>query len=211
MKIAIITEVSTKQRNPSILEAFRESDYEIFNVGMQEDTEDFVLSYVHTAFMTAFLLEIEAVDFVIGGCGTGQGYAIAANKFPGVHCGLIYDPLEAWLFPQVNAGNAISIPLNKQFGWAGDQNLKLIFSTLFSVSAGEGYPKERERPQREARNLLSTIASTGQTDSMSSFIDQCDFRFLKTCAASSNFMQLISNTKTTNVAKTLFLNRILSR
>ena len=136
MRIAVTTEVSTKHRNASVINALENRGHEIFNVAMTNDVKNFELSYIHTSFMTAFLLEIDAVDFVVGGCGTGQGYAIATNMYPNVFCGLIYDPLEAWLFPQINDGKAISIPLNKQFGWAGEQNLKLIFDALFSAPAG---------------------------------------------------------------------------
>ena len=47
-------------------------------------------------------LESGAVDFVVTGCGTGQGAMLALNSFPGVLCGHITDPTDAYLFAQVN-------------------------------------------------------------------------------------------------------------
>ncbi len=41
-------------------------------------------------------------------------------QYPGVSCGLIADPLDAWLFSMINAGNCISLALNKGYGWAGE-------------------------------------------------------------------------------------------
>jgi len=32
------------------------------------------LTYIHTGLMAAMLLHLRAVDLVIGGCGTGQGF-----------------------------------------------------------------------------------------------------------------------------------------
>jgi hypothetical protein len=39
----------------------------------------------------------EAVDFVVGGCGTGLGYLNAVMQYPGVVCGHLLSP--ALTFP----------------------------------------------------------------------------------------------------------------
>ena len=48
----------------------------------------------------------------------------ACNAMPGVFCGLVIDPTDAFLFAQINDGNAISMPYAKGFGWAAELNLQ---------------------------------------------------------------------------------------
>jgi ribose 5-phosphate isomerase RpiB len=108
--------------------------------------------------MSALLLNLRAVDFVIGGCGTGLGYLNAVMQYPGVFCGHLLNPLDAFLFARINSGNCVSLALNQGYGWAGDVNLRLIFDHLFTPEAGSGYPPHRAEPQREARELLAQIS-----------------------------------------------------
>lgn len=42
---------------------------------------------------------------------------MALNTFPGVTCGYCIEPTDAYLFAQVNNGNALSLPFAKGFGW----------------------------------------------------------------------------------------------
>ena len=39
-------------------------------------------------------------------CGTGEGAMLALNSFPGVICGHVEDPVDAYTFAHVNDGNA---------------------------------------------------------------------------------------------------------
>ncbi len=75
--------------------------------------------------MSALLLNLKAVDFVVGGCGTGLGYLNAVMQYPGVFCGHLLTPLDAFLFARINAGNCVSLALNQGYGWAGDVNLRM--------------------------------------------------------------------------------------
>ena len=79
-------------------------------------------------------------------------------QYPGVVCGLILGPLDAWLFAQINAGNCLSLALNQGYGWAGNVNLRFIFDRLFSVERGAGYPAHRKEPQREGRQALELVS-----------------------------------------------------
>ena len=74
-------------------------------------------------------------------------------------CGLILDSLDAWLFTQINGGNAISLALNKGFGWAADVNLNFIFDRIFSVEKGCGYPEHRKMSQAESRTALEGVSA----------------------------------------------------
>jgi ribose 5-phosphate isomerase RpiB len=124
---------------------------------MRKSGEGTELSYINTGLMAAVLLNARAVDYVIGGCGTGQGFLISVMQYPGVTCGHILSPLDAWLFTQINGGNCISLALNQGYGWAGDINLRFIFEKLFSVQSGIGYPEHRREPQKASRLLLQDV------------------------------------------------------
>jgi len=158
MRVAIVNEVSAVNKNPDILNALEGFGCDLVNAGMQNPDDQPELTYIHTGLISALLLNLDAADLVIGGCGTGQGFLNSAMQYPGVFCGLITDPLDAWLFSQINGGNCISLPLNKGYGWAGDINLKYIFEKLFADQMGAGYPEQRKESQQESRIKLEQIS-----------------------------------------------------
>lgn len=158
MKIAVINETSAAHRNADILAALDGRGHEIFNVGMTQRGAHPELSYIHTGLMTAILLNLKLVDFVVGGCGTGQGYLNSALQYPGVFCGHVMNDLDAWMFARINAGNCISLALNQGYGWAGEVNLRFIFDRLFSSEFGTGYPVERAVPQKDFRTKLMDVS-----------------------------------------------------
>lgn len=158
MKIAVLNETSAGSRNPDIVESLEGRGHEILNVGMKTGGTDPQLSYMHTGFLAGLLLSSGRADYVVGGCGTGQGFLNSVMQYPNVFCGLIMDPLDAWLFTQINGGNCISLALNKGYGWAGDKYLSFIFDRIFSVESGAGYPEHRKEPQRHSRKLLQEVS-----------------------------------------------------
>jgi ribose 5-phosphate isomerase RpiB len=158
MKIAVINETSAADRNADILAALEGRGYEVINAGMTRNGAKPELSYIHTGLLSAILLNLQRVDFVVGGCGTGQGYLNSVMQYPGVFCGHIINSLDAWLFTQINGGNCISLMLNQGYGWAADVNLKFIFDRIFSVERGGGYPPHRQAPQRQYRETLEMVS-----------------------------------------------------
>jgi len=160
MKIAIINETSAADRNADIVAALEGRGHELINCGMKKNGEAPELSYIHTGLMAALLLGTESVDFVVGGCGTGQGFLNSVLQYPGVSCGHIVTPLDAYLFARINGGNCVSLPLNQGYGWAGDVNLKLVFDNMFTPDFSQGYPERRREPQRISRELLVGISKT---------------------------------------------------
>jgi len=158
MRIAVINETSAGDKNKDIMVTLDAFDHEIFNVGMRKNGGDPELTYIDTGLLGALLLNTKRVDFVIGGCGTGQGFLNSVMQYPGVFCGHILNPLDAWLFVQINGGNCISLALNQGYGWAGDVNLKFIFEKLFSVNSGSGYPAHRKTSQQKSREILNNIS-----------------------------------------------------
>ncbi len=157
MNIAVINETSAADRNADILAALEGRGHTVLNVGMEKSGEKPELTYMHTGLLAALMLNSGAADLVVGGCGTGQGFLNSAMQYPGVFCGLITGPLDAWLFTQINGGNCISLALNQGYGWAADVNLRFIFERLFSVESGGGYPPHRRESQAQSRELLKEV------------------------------------------------------
>ena len=144
MKIALITENSQAAKNGIIHEALtavaEPLGHEVFNYGMYTAEDSASLTYVMNGLLTGILLNSKAADFVVTGCGTGMGSMLACNAMPGVFCGLVIDPTDAFLFGQINDGNAISMPYAKGFGWAAELNLQDVYRKLFDGERGLGYP-----------------------------------------------------------------------
>ena len=159
MRIAVLNEISGAVRNGDIIDALEGRGYEILNIGMKKPDQEHKLFYTHTGLLTALLLNLGRADFVVGGCGTGQGFFLSAMQYPGVFCGHILNPLDSWLFAQINAGNAVSLALNQGYGWAGEANLRFIFDRLFEVVPGSGFPKDRVKIQTELREKLVDISA----------------------------------------------------
>ncbi len=159
MKIAVINEISAAARNSDILRTLDDRGHEVLNLGNSSAEDTLQLQYVHTGLMSALLLHLKAVDFVVGGCGTGLGYLNSVLQYPGVVCGHILSPLDAWLFSRINDGNCVSLALNQGYGWAGEINLKMIFDELFTTERGTGFPAHRAEPQRNSRQLLAEIST----------------------------------------------------
>ena len=107
--------------------------------------------------MASILLNSGAADFVVTGCGTGEGAMLALNSFPGVFCGHVQDSTDAYLFSQINAGNAIALPFAKGFGWGSEITLEAIFERLFQEDFGGGYPKERREPEQANKKILDSV------------------------------------------------------
>jgi len=159
MRIAVINETSAGDKNQDILQALEAFDHEVLNVGMKKGGTSPELTYIHTGFLGALFLNAGRVDLVVGGCGTGIGFLDSIMQYPQVFCGLLRDSLDAWLFAQINGGNAISLALNQGYGWAGETNLRFLFERLFSVPFGCGYPKHRAESQADSRETLIHLSA----------------------------------------------------
>jgi ribose 5-phosphate isomerase RpiB len=158
MKIAVINEISAADKNADILRALEGRGHTVLNLGSTRSSDLPSLLYIHTGLMSALLLHLKAVDFVIGGCGTGLGYLNSVMQYPGVFCGHLLTPLDAFLFARINAGNCVSLALNQGYGWAGEVNVRLIFDALFTPETGSGYPTARAEPQAQGRHLLQQVS-----------------------------------------------------
>lgn len=157
MRIAVINETSAADRNADILAALAGRGHEVINAGMTKSFTAPEITYIHTGLMSALLLHAGRVDYVVGGCGTGQGYLLSAMQYPGVVCGHLATPLDAWIFTQINGGNCISLMLNQGYGWGSDVNLRFLFDRLFEPERACGYPPHRKESQAQSRQTLEHI------------------------------------------------------
>ena len=165
MKIALINENSQAAKNGIIEAALKKvvepMGHEVVNYGMYAADDAAQLTYVQCGILAAILLNSGAADYVITGCGTGEGAMLALNSFPGVICGHVEDPVDAYTFAHVNDGNAVAMPFAKGFGWGGELNLEYCFEKLFGFGHGQGYQGARraraaqqEDPRRRPRRHL---------------------------------------------------------
>lgn len=168
MKIALINENSQAAKNSMICETLKSvvepMGHEVFNYGMYGAEDENQLTYVQIGILTAVLINSGAADYVITGCGTGEGAMLACNSFPKVLCGHITSPLDAYLFSQVNDGNTIALPFAENFGWGGELNLQYIFEKLFFAPGGGGYPKERVIPEQRNKKILDQVKEVTHVD-----------------------------------------------
>jgi len=204
VKIAVVTESSTVEKNKDVIEALKGFGHEIINAGMKNEEGEPPLTYIETSLIGAILIKLGVVDFVVGGCGTGQGFFNAIVQYPGITCGLIQDPADAWLFAQINAGNSISLALNKGYGWAGDVNLKFVLEKLFSVEFGCGYPAHRKEIQKKARGQLLEISDKVHKP-FAQIIEEMDSLTLKKVLTFPGIMELIETAPDSELKEALLL------
>lgn len=170
MKIGIIQASSQAYKNELLFKTVQEyaSNTEVINFGCSIN-EDTTYSYIDISLLVGLLLSSKALDFIVTGCSSGQGMMLACNNMPGVLCGYTPTPQDAYLFAQINNGNAISLPLGEDYTWRGVNNFKETIATLFSEPFGQGYPRaEAERKLRDTA-LLKEIRSKSQIDSIDLF------------------------------------------
>lgn len=161
MKIALINENSQAAKNELIEKALKKvvepMGHTVDNYGMYAADDAAQLTYVQVGILGAILLNSGAADYVITGCGTGEGAMLAMNSFPNVLCGHVEDPVDAYTFAHVNDGNAVALPFAKGFGWGGELNLEYIFEKLFGFGHGKGYPPERVEPEQRNKKTLDAV------------------------------------------------------
>ena len=193
MKIALINENSQAAKNEIIYNSLKNTvepmGHEVLNIGMYSADDETQLTYVMNGLLAAILLNSKAVDFVVTGCGTGEGAMLALNSFPGVLCGHVTSPLDAYLFGQVNDGNAIAMPFAQGFGWGAELNLDYTFEKLFSTEMGGGYPKERVVPEQRNKKILDEVKKITHHDIMY-VLENIDQDFLKTTVSGEKFKEL---------------------
>ena len=161
MRIALMNENSQAAKNgmieASLKKVVEPMGHEVVNFGMYTAEDACQLTYVKIGLLACILLETKAVDYVVTGCGTGEGAMLACNSFPGVLCGHLCDPSDGYMFAHINDGNCVALPFAKDFGWGAELKLEMIFQQLFGFGHGQGYPKERVIPEQRNKKILDEV------------------------------------------------------
>ena len=192
MKIALIIENSQAAKNAIVHDALtavaEPLGHQVFNYGMYTPEDSASLTYVMNGLIAGILLNSKAADFVVTGCGTGMGSMLACNAMPGVFCGLVIDPTDAFLFSQINDGNAMAMPFAKGFGWAAELNLQDCFRKVLENEGGAGYPKERAHFMAANRSILKDMKAASCHD-MLTVLKGVDQDLLKAAIAGEKFAE----------------------
>ena len=177
MRIGVIQASSQKSKNEAL---YRCTCRAVENNGRQDTVvnfgvfpdQDASFSYIETALNISLLLSSGAVDFIVTGCSSGQGMMLACNSLPGVLCGFVQTPQDAYLFGRINGGNAASLPLGLNYGWLGEINLQCTLDKLFDGAFGCGYPPEeaeRKRRDTEALKRINAVTKRALTETLAQY------------------------------------------
>ena len=207
MRIALINENSQAAKNDMVYSTLKKvaesKGHTVDNYGMYSADDKAQLTYVQNGILAAVLLNSGAADYVITGCGTGEGAMLACNSFPKVLCGHIESPLDAYLFSQVNDGNCVAIPFAENFGWGGELNLQYIFEKLFCAPGGGGYPPERVEPEQRNKKILDKVKEVTHTD-MVTILKNLDRDLVKGALSGAKFQEyFFANCKCDKIAETV--------
>ena len=174
MRIGVILASSQASKSRLLFHAVQKytTGLESINFGCREDDHE-IYSYVEISLLVGLLLTSGAVDYVVTGCSSGQGMMLACNSFPGVLCGYAPTPMDAWLFAQINNGNAISLPLGEEYTWTGRENMERTIAKLFSEPFGQGYPKSEAERKCKDTEILKDIRRRSQVD-LTAFLKRLD-------------------------------------
>lgn len=191
MRIGIIQASSQTDKNGLIFETVRKhaGQAEVFNFGCF-GTEETSYSYIEISVMTGLLLASGSVDLIVTGCSSGQGMMLACNSMPGVLCGYIPSPEDAYLFAQINNGNAVSLPLGEEYTWKGADNLDQTLERLFSAPFGQGYPRSEAERKLKDTELLKDIRKKSQTG-FSELFESLDSNLIRKVLTKKDVVQFV--------------------
>ena len=193
MRIGLILENSQAAKNPVVYEELKRAadahGHEVVNFGMYSADDARRLTYVMNGLLASLVLNCKVVDFVVTGCGTGEGACLACNAFPGVQCGHVINTVDAYLFTQVNGGNAIALPYAQNYGWGGELNLRYTFEKLFVAPFGGGYPVERREAEQANAKILTQVKTVTHRP-LIEVLKGLDRDFVKTTIDDPKFAEL---------------------
>ena len=193
MRIALINENSQAAKNGLIEATLRKvvepMGHTVVNYGMYSAEDEAQLTYVQCGLLASLLLNTGAADYVVTGCGTGEGAMLACNSFPGVLCGHLCDPSDGYMFAQINDGNCVALPYAKDFGWGAELKLEMIFQQLFGFGHGNGYPKERVVPEQRNKKILDGVKALTYRP-LIDILKDLDADFVRATIAGKHFAEL---------------------
>ena len=209
MKIGVIQASSQAAKNNMLFEYTRRyaDCHEVVNFGCFPG-EETMYSYVESSILIGLLLNSGALDFVVTGCSSGQGMMLACNTMPNVICGYAPTPMDAYLFAQINDGNAISLPLGEDYTYSGENNCRDTIKLLFSEPFGQGYPKKEAQRKLRDTELFRDLKSKSHMDYIS-FLEKLDAGLIDKVLARENVIEyLMTNSRNKKVNEWIYLQKI---
>ncbi len=192
MKIGVIQASSQASKNKLLFDTVKKfaCNSEIINFGCTEN-EACRYSYVEIAVLTGLLLSSGSVDFIVTGCSSGQGMMLACNSMPDMLCGYAPSPMDAYLFAQINNGNAVSLPLGEEYTWSGYENFSETIAMLFSEPFGQGYPKSEALRKLKDTSVLKDIRKRSQISTID-LMETMDRSFLEKIMSKEDVIRYVS-------------------
>ena len=114
---------------------------------------------------------------------------LALNSFPGVICGHVEDPLDAYTFAQINDGNAVALPFALKNGWGQELQLEYTFEKLFGFGSGNGYPADRVVPEQRNKKILDGVRAAAFRP-LPDILDDLDRELVRGALSGERFQEL---------------------
>lgn len=210
MKIGVIQASTRTSINDLLFQSVQKAvkgQHDVVNLGVfPDETETY--SYVEVAVMISLLIETQSLDFVVTGCSSGQGMMMACNSLPGLRCGFVQTPQDAYLFGRINDGNVLGL----NFGWSGELNLQYTLDKLFDGEFGVGYPKEDAARKRQENQLLVDLAALTKRTFLEIIDDldpkllhkilnrECFYHYIMANGSQTSLLEKLSEIKLTDVS-----------
>lgn len=131
MKVAMANDHAAVSMKNEIRRMLESQGIEVINFGTDTDAS---VDYPDYAVMAARAVADGSADFGIVMCGTGIGISIAANKVPGIRCGLCKDVTDARLTREHNDANMLAMGART----TGLETAKDITNTFLSTPFSQG-------------------------------------------------------------------------
>lgn len=131
MKVAIANDHAAVSMKNEIRRMLETQGVEVINFGTDTDAS---VDYPDYAVMAARAVADKEADYGIVICGTGIGISIAANKVPGIRCGLCKDVTDAKLTREHNDANMLALGART----TGMETAKDIVNTFLATPFSNG-------------------------------------------------------------------------
>lgn len=128
MKISIGCDHGGYQQKLAVIKYLKEEGYEVIDVGTNSEESCHYPTYGEAA---ARLVASHECDFGIVICTSGEGIMMAANKVPGIRCGLGYNDDVSRLMRQHNDANMIAFGAKFMSNEEVINRIKIFLNTKF--------------------------------------------------------------------------------
>ncbi|MBE4704265.1 RpiB/LacA/LacB family sugar-phosphate isomerase [Spiroplasma platyhelix] len=127
--IAIANDHSASEFRKPIIEYLEQAGYEVLDLGTKDSKP---VDYPDFGVKIAKAIVAQKAELGIAICGTGIGISIAANRFHGVRCALVYEEETTRLARQHNNANVIALGARIISSYKAVELVKIFLDTPIS-------------------------------------------------------------------------------